>query len=194
MFFAHGFFFPDFYVGKQVQLKGKAKIKLAENARVSDYSILNTYPNPNGNPYRKKYAKGEITIGKNTNIKNNVQLYTYNGFITIGNNCTVNPNCILYGESGITIGNNVLMAAGTTIVASNHVFKDPNILIRKQGITTEGISIGNDVWIAANCVIVDGAIIPDGVVVGANSLVRGELEPYCIYGGSPVKKIKERKA
>lgn len=54
------------------------------------------------------------------------------------------------------------------------------------------VEVGNDVWIGANVVILDGVKIGDGAIVGANALVTKELEPYGIYAGVPAKKIGDR--
>ncbi len=56
-----------------------------------------------------------------------------------------------------------------------------------------GIKIEDDVWIGANSVILDGALIRRGAVVGASSLVMAELEPYSINAGVPAKIIGRRK-
>lgn len=190
--FKYNIFFPNYYIGKRVRLDGLKNITIGKKSFILDYSIINTFPNPYGNPYRKKHSKGTINILSNTRIKNFVQIYSYDGFIKIGNNCTINSYCTLYGNGGITIGNNVLIATGTTIVASNYIFNNEYKNIKEQGLTKKGITIGNNVWIAANCTIIDGTIIPDGVVIGANSLVRGVLEENSIYAGIPAKKIKNR--
>tara|TARA_R100000935_G_C2813418_1_gene156144 strand:+ start:701 stop:1318 length:618 start_codon:yes stop_codon:yes gene_type:complete len=52
--------------------------------------------------------------------------------------------------------------------------------------------IGNDVWIGINCVILRGAMIGDGAVVAANSVVTGEVPPYAIFGGNPARLIRFR--
>lgn len=49
------------------------------------------------------------------------------------------------------------------------------------------IVIEDDVWIGANCVLLDDAILRRGVVVGAGSIVRGELLAYGIYIGNPIE-------
>jgi virginiamycin A acetyltransferase len=48
------------------------------------------------------------------------------------------------------------------------------------------------VWLGANTVVLDGAIIRRGCVVSAGSVVKGELKSYGIYAGNPVALIKER--
>lgn len=52
--------------------------------------------------------------------------------------------------------------------------------------------IGNDVWIAAGCIIKQGITIGDGAVIGANSFVNKDVEPFSIVAGSPAKLIKYR--
>ena len=50
------------------------------------------------------------------------------------------------------------------------------------------ITIGNDVWIGSGVSVLAGVRIGDGAVVGANSLVTHDIEPYAIYAGTPAKK------
>lgn len=54
------------------------------------------------------------------------------------------------------------------------------------------ISIGDDAYIGANCTILPGVKIGEGAVVGANSLVTKDLEPWTVYVGSPCKKVRGR--
>lgn len=92
---------------------------------------------------------------------------------------------------GIVIGDNTSIATQCFIIDSDHKV-EKNILIQKQGMSTEKITIGKDVWIAANCTILKGAIISDGAVIGAKSLVKGFCEKDTIYVGIPAKKLKQR--
>ena len=68
-------------------------------------------------------------------------------------------------------------------------------MIREQedDVAENGIFIGNDVWIAARCVILKGAKINDGAVIGAQSLVNCEIPANAIAVGTPVKVIGYRK-
>jgi len=52
--------------------------------------------------------------------------------------------------------------------------------------------IGNDVWIGKNAVILPGVHIGDGAIIGANSVVGSEVEPYTIVVGNPAKSIRKR--
>ena len=54
------------------------------------------------------------------------------------------------------------------------------------------VTIGNDVWIGANCTVTFGVNIGEGSIVGANSLVNKDVLPYSVVGGVPAKFLKYR--
>ncbi|MDQ0062053.1 acyltransferase [Paenibacillus harenae] len=116
------------------------------------------------------------------------------GDVMIGRNSKINSGCVLYSGNGIQIGEDVLIAANCTLAPVNHEYRSRHQTIKEQRFMKSrgGIVIEDDVWIGANSVILDGAILRKGCVVGANSLVTGELEPYTVYVGSPVKKVGVR--
>ena len=116
------------------------------------------------------------------------------GDVIIGTGSFVNSGCVLYTGHGITIGANVLIAANCTLAPTNHAFAERGRLIREQGFTASkgGIVIEDDVWVGANSVILDGAILRRGCVVGAGSLVRHELAAYSINVGSPARAVAWR--
>jgi len=117
-----------------------------------------------------------------------------NGDVIIGANSYINSGTVLYSGNGIRIGDNVLIAANCTLAPSNHQFARRDVPIRLQGFRASkgGIVIEDDVWIGANCVILDGAVLRKGCVVAANSVVRGELQAYSISAGTPATRIGER--
>jgi len=135
---------------------------------------------------------GNIYIGKNTELLDYVMLLTYKGVIEIGGNCSINPFTIIYGHGGTKIGNNVLIAAHTVIIPSNHNFDSLENPIYLQGNTSLGITIEDDVWIGAGCKILDGVTIGQGAVVAAGAVVNRNVEPYSVVGGVPAKLIKKR--
>jgi len=135
-------------------------------------------------------------IGKRTEIDSFVKFKPAggNGDVTIGDDCFINSGTVIYSGNGVVLGNNVLVAANCTFAPTNHNFSDTESIIASQGFTSSkgGILIEDNVWIGANCVILDGTKIGTGAVVGANSLVMGYLEPYSVYMGSPVKRVRKR--
>jgi virginiamycin A acetyltransferase len=137
-----------------------------------------------------------IIIGRCTMIDSFVKIKPTGGTgdLLIGENSAINSGCVLYTGNGIRIGNHVAIAANCTLAPVNHAYNDKNRLIREQGFLPSkgGILIEDDVWIGANCVILDGCLLRRGCVIGAGSIVRGEIPAYSVNAGNPLLCIKWR--
>jgi virginiamycin A acetyltransferase len=116
------------------------------------------------------------------------------GDVVIGENSYINSGCVIYSGHGVQIGRDVLIAANCTLAATNHAFDNPDRPIRLQGFQPSrgGIVIEDDVWIGANCVLLDGAHVGRSCVVAAGSVVRGRLAPGMVHGGRPLRAIRRR--
>jgi acetyltransferase-like isoleucine patch superfamily enzyme len=116
------------------------------------------------------------------------------GDIVIGRNCSINSGVVMYIGNGIEIGANVAIGANSTLAPTNHEYHSADTLIRDQRFMASrgGVVIEDDVWIAANVVLLDGAHLGKGCVVGAGSLVRGKLPPYSVNVGTPTRIIGYR--
>jgi virginiamycin A acetyltransferase len=138
-----------------------------------------------------------VIIGNNVVIDSFVKIKPVGGLadIEIGDGTYINSGSVLFSGNGLKIGKNVLIAPCCVLAPVNHAFLEKSKTIKEQRFSPSkcGIIVGDDVWIGANTTILDGSVIGTGVVVGANSLVRGELEPYCVYAGNPLKQIGERR-
>jgi acetyltransferase-like isoleucine patch superfamily enzyme len=133
-----------------------------------------------------------ITVGQGTIIKDYARICPRAGFIKIGDLCSINSFCILLGYGGITIGNQVRIAAQTSIIAFNHNFDDVEQTIHHQGYNAKGVVIEDNVWIGAGVRILDGVTIGAGSVIGAASVVTKDIAPYSVAAGVPAKVIKSR--
>jgi acetyltransferase-like isoleucine patch superfamily enzyme len=138
----------------------------------------------------------KITVGDGAVIDAFVKIKPAGGTgdVVIGPGSYINSGCVLYTGHGIRIGANVLIAANCTLAPTNHEIRDRTRLIREQGFSPSrgGIVIEDDVWIGANSVILDGAVLRRGSVVGAGSVVRHELPEYSINVGVPARTIAWR--
>lgn len=160
-------------------------IEIAPTAKVSPLSDI-----------EDSVRNTRIIIGPGVTIDAFVKIKPAGGLgdVVIGEGSVLNSGCVLYTGNGIRIGKHVAVAANCTFAPTNHEFSDRNVLISRQGFKPSkgGITIGDDVWLGANCIILDGADIGQGCVVGAGSIIRGKLDPYGVYVGSPLRKIDER--
>jgi len=150
---------------------------------------------------------GNITLGKNVSfygLINKVRMGSDNSIydnsilhfgpeaeFQTGNNVIFSYNTIIVCHKRIVIGNYVQIGEFTSIRDTTHVY-NVDYPMMKASDYSEEIHIGNNVWIGRGCLICEGSIIEDGVVVAANSVVKGRLMSDCIYGGSPAKVIKKR--
>lgn len=112
------------------------------------------------------------------------------GDIEIGSNCSVNAYACLSGK--IRCGNGVRIASLVSIVGFNHGFDDPDTPINDQPHVTLGITIGDDVWIGANAVILDGVTLGRGAVVAAGAVVTKDIPDLAIAAGVPAKVVRRR--
>lgn len=135
-----------------------------------------------------------IEIGQGAEIKEGVIIKTYDNKVIIGKNVQLNPFSVIYGGSGVIIGDNVIMAPHCMVAAGNHNHRQLEQPMRFAPSVSRGpIVIEDDVWIGANCTIVDGVRIGKGAVVGANSVVNRDVPPYAVVGGVPAKMLADRR-
>lgn len=114
------------------------------------------------------------------------------GRLTVGERTYIGEfNNIRTAGAPITIGRDCLISQHITIVGSNHGTA-PGRTIVSQDWSGDGVVIGDDVWVGAGATILPGARIGDGAIIAANSVVRGEVPPGTIYGGSPARQIGVR--
>lgn len=137
-----------------------------------------------------------IAVGPNSIIDSFVKVKPAGGpgDLIIGSYSVINSGCVLYTGNGICIGDHVSIAANCTLAPVNHAYHEKGRLIREQGFLPSkgGILIEDDVWIGANCVLLDGAILRRGSVIAAGSVVRGEVAAYSINAGDPLRVVRWR--
>jgi acetyltransferase-like isoleucine patch superfamily enzyme len=171
-------------LGHGVELIGEiASIRVGPGVHIGDGARLVCAPG------------GSITLGAGTIIQPRAYLDTgKGGHIKLGANNSVNPYCVIYGHGGLSTGAFVRIAAQTVIIPANHIFDDPSVPITRQGLSKQGITIGDDVWIGASCQILDGVTIGNGAVIAAGSVVNRPVESFTVVGGVPARLLKRRTA
>lgn len=170
----HPMTLPDGTVIKQtVHLKeviNHPKIQVGEFSYYHNFDILEDYASYLA-PYLFPLSKDSLIIGKFVQIAHGVR------FITSSANHKMN------GFSTYPF-NTFMMTPQTTSEDITAMFEDA----QNRGDTV----VGNDVWIGMNAVIMPGVKIGDGAIIGANSVVTKNVEPYTVVGGNPATIIKKR--
>lgn len=104
--------------------------------------------------------------------------------LKIGKNVFINSNSLLMSRGGITVEDNVMMAANVQIISNNHDEYKRQILTCKPVLIKEGA------WIGAGATILPGVSVGKHAIVGACAVVTKDVPDYAVVVGSPAKVIK----
>jgi len=174
------------FVGKQVRLRHPQLISVGHSVILEEYVFIDALSQ------QGVQLGNNVTLAKFSTIQCTGVIRNLGIGITIGDNSAVGAYSFLGAQGGIQIGNNVIMGPRVNFHAENHIYQDLETQIRLQGETREGIMIGDDCWVGAGSVILDGVHIHSGCVVAAGSVVTNDIPPNSIIAGIPACVIKER--
>ena len=131
----------------------------------------------------------ELRMGERSYIAAHAYL---TGEISLGSDSTINPFSVVRGR--ITIGDGVRIGAHTSMLAFNHgtgVTEEPMF---RQPHTSRGITVGDDVWIGSNALVLDGVTIGAHSIVGAGTVVTKDVAEWSVVAGNPARKLRDRRA
>ncbi|RYD86503.1 MAG: acyltransferase, partial [Sphingobacteriales bacterium] len=165
------------FVGTRVKIKHAYLISAGKNLILEDGVYLNAL---SANGIR---IKDNVSIARNTTILCTGVIAHKGTGVSIGNNCGINAGTFIGGQGGVDIGDNVIIGPGVKIFSENHVFTDPDVIIKDQGVTREGVVIENNCWIGANVTILDGVTVGEGCVIAAGSVVTKSVDANTVAGG-----------
>jgi acetyltransferase-like isoleucine patch superfamily enzyme len=113
------------------------------------------------------------------------------GRLSIGTGTWLNMGVMLAAYEQIEIGDDCLFANNCFVTDADHAFDDPTIPVYHQGYNLKGpTKIGNNVWCGVNVAVLGGVTIGDSCVIGSNSVVASDLEPYSVAAGIPARMIR----
>jgi len=190
------FFLKRTYAKKYRGLRYKSPLKIIEGANSKFIYFEDSFIG--SNTLINLAVDSRFILGKGSWLGERVNIEPSKGkTIAIGNHSSVQDNCRLIGE--ISIGDDVLFAPNVFLSSGSHSFRTkPWRTIRNQDNEADtdpvsmAIDIANDCWLGINSVVMPGISIGRGSIIGANSVVTKDVEPYTIFGGSPAKQIGTR--
>ena len=112
------------------------------------------------------------------------------GDVRAGADCTINPFTVVRGT--VRLGDGVRIGAHTSLLGFNHGMA-PELPVHQQPLTSKGITVGDDVWIGSQVVIVDGVSIGDHCVIGAGAVVTKDLPAWTVAAGNPARRLRDRR-
>jgi acetyltransferase-like isoleucine patch superfamily enzyme len=112
--------------------------------------------------------------------------------LVIGDDVDLALNVQIETSGGVTIGDRTLVGYGTKIFSRNHLIPPNRGRVFDAGHSFKAVSIGNDVWLGANVIVLPGRTIGDGAIVGAGSVVTKDVAAYTVVAGNPAKLVRVR--
>ena len=138
----------------------------------------------------------KVSLGERCSLEPDVYLNAAGGYsegtsIRICSGSFVGRGCEFNAIASIHVGSNCLIASGARFIDHNHGI-DMGTPMKLQPEMSAPITIGDDVWIGVNAVILKGVSIGDGAIVAAGSVVNKPVDAHTIVGGVPAKFIRSR--
>ncbi|MGO9823555.1 MAG: acyltransferase [Solirubrobacteraceae bacterium] len=133
-----------------------------------------------------------LEIGPQTLLEPNVWLTAPDqARIRIGSGCFLNLGVMVAAVELVEIGDHCMFANGCFVTDADHRFDDPVKPVPWQGFTSKGPTrVGDNVWCGAHVVITGGVTVGERCVIGANSVVTGDLPPFSIAAGAPARVLR----
>ena len=127
-----------------------------------------------------------IHIGPGCLVQDRVYIRAgVDGKVEIGRKAAINSHVQIYGHGGVYVGEESQIGPNTLITTTGHDYKKADLDRNFAPVT-----IGNRVWIGANCTILPGVSIGDFSVVGAGSVVNKNVPPRTLVVGVPARVVR----
>lgn len=177
--------FLDWVIMNQVQTRPRWFIRMLAPLyqHRGKHSVIHRSARMDTPPYRK-FSLGDYSVIESFACINNAV-----GDVIIGDHTRIGLHNTIIGP--VTIGSHVNLAQGITVTALNHNFEDSDRRIDEQGVSTNPVTIEDDIWIGANAVILPGITIGQHSVVAAGAVVTKDVPPHSLVAGVPAKIIKQ---
>jgi serine acetyltransferase len=111
--------------------------------------------------------------------------------LRIGSRVGIRPYCMISAAESITIEDDVIIGAFSSVIDSDHTFAEGRPNVMHNSVAAEPIHIGRGTWLAERVAVLRGSSIGRCCMIGANSVVRGELPDYSIAVGAPARVVGE---
>jgi acetyltransferase-like isoleucine patch superfamily enzyme len=136
---------------------------------------------------------GRLVLGRFVHLGDGTRLHAHEGTLRIGDKCVFGRDVTITCYLDIELGPASLLADWCYVCDFDHRTGDLDRPIKDQGIVKSPVRIGPDCWLGTKATVLRGSDVGRGVVVGAHSVVRGEVPDYAIVAGIPARIVKDRR-
>lgn len=124
-------------------------------------------------------------IGEDTNIYPHVVIHNPHK-VSFGAHCSVAEFVHIWGAGGVTIGDDVLIAAGTVITSQTH---DPAGERYRDRDCYQPVVIESNVWIGSGAIVLPGVTVESGAIIAAGAVVSRDVPARTIVAGTPARPV-----
>lgn len=154
----------DLHISDRASFYGAARIALGDHVRIDDFCVISA-------------GAGGVVIGQQVHVA----VYTS-----------------LIGAGRITLGDFSNLSSRVSVYSSSDDYSgasmtNPTVPDRYKQVQHADVQIGRHVIVGSGSVVLPGAVLEDGVAVGALSVVKGSCAAFGIYAGNPARRIRERR-
>jgi acetyltransferase-like isoleucine patch superfamily enzyme len=174
------------FIGKKVKIQSKKHLSTGSGLTINDGCFINALCK-NG-----VHIGNNFSLGRNSIIECTGVIRELGDSLEIGDDVGISANAFISVRGKVKIGNSTIFGPNVKLFSENHIFTDKGTPIYLQGATRQGIEIGEDCWLGANVIVLDGVKIGKGCVIAAGAVVNKDIPDYSVAGGVPAKIISER--
>jgi len=174
------------FLGSHVSIKHPQYMEIGRGVTIEDHVLIDSL-SVNGIQLGDNVKVARLSTIECTGVIKNLGVG-----LSIGNNSAIGAYSYLGAQGGIRIGENVIMGPRVNFHSENHNYSDLTIPIRLQGESRIGITVEDNCWIGAGCILLDGAYVEQGSIIASGSVVNKRFPAYSVLGGVPARILKQR--
>jgi len=168
--------------GQGVVLRHPWKIRIGDDVTIDDLVVLDA----------KGTRNQGITVGRGVFLGRATILSCKDGDIILGDEVNIGFNCEIFSGSRVEVGRYGLFAAYSYLVGGGHEFEAADVPVIRQPRTSQGITLGENVWLGTGAKVMDGVRLGKDVVIGAGAVVTDDLPDGAIAVGIPARVVRRR--
>lgn len=158
------------------------KIRIGRHCRIARHTLI-----------RANTAEDVgVSIGNNVYLQEYVTINANRGHVRIGNDSWLGPYSLVYGNGGVNIGSDVIIASHCAINTVSHHADRADIPMNQQGTFCDPVTIEDDVWIGIGVIILQGVRVGRSSIIGAGAVVTRDILPGSVSLGVPARVTRLR--
>ncbi|MCB0827994.1 MAG: acyltransferase [Solirubrobacterales bacterium] len=138
--------------------------------------------------------KASIRFGRFVWIGHGTKIRCHEGTVEIGAKTVLGQECTISAYKSVRFGAECVVADRTMFIDFDHGVVETERPIRHQGIYTEEVRVGSNVWIGYGACVLRGVRVGDNSVIGTNAVVTKDVPANAVVGGVPARVLRMRDA